>query len=212
MKRLLLLTVVLILFLPIWGCGSGKDEADKGGSKAAMPLEFSAAVVNTAAGQTMKAKIYMKPEKFRTDDELSGSSTIVRMDLNKVITLIRPQKTYMEMEGIAGVESMSRPAETLAGEVSRREMGRETIDGHPATKYEITVTAEGKTVKSYQWWATDLHFPIKTAAADGSWTTAYQEIQIGAQPDKLFEVPAGYQKMTMPGVGNLKGLIPGMGK
>ena len=40
----------------------------------------------------------------------------------------------------------------------------------------------------------------KTAAVDGSFTQEYKNIKIGGQPDSLFEVPAGYKKMTMPGV------------
>ena len=50
----------------------------------------------------------------------------------------------------------------------------------------------------YQWIATDINFPVKTASVDGSWTTEYKNIKMGGQPDDLFEVPDGYQKSTMP--------------
>mgnify|MGYP001594689202 CR=1 FL=1 len=85
-------------------------------------------------------------------------------------------------------------------------MGSETIDGHPSTKYEVTAKVDDKTMTTYQWLATDINFPVKTAAVDGSWTVEYKDIMLGSQPDSLFELPAGYQKMSMPT------MPPGMGK
>jgi hypothetical protein len=53
--------------------------------------------------------------------------------------------------------------------------------------------------------ATDIKFPVKMAAVDGSWTMEYKNINMGTQPDSLFELPSGYKKMTMPS-------MPGMPK
>jgi hypothetical protein len=95
--------------------------------------------------------------------------------------------------------------EKVQGEISRKLLGSETIDAHPAQKYEVTYTAQGKTTKMYQWMATDINFPVKMAAVDGSWTTEYKNIKMGGQTDDLFEVPGGYTKSEMPS-------IPGMPK
>jgi len=72
MKRLWIMTAAAILVLScLLGCG--KDE-----TMAPMAKEYSATVVSKSAGQTITTQIYMKPEKFRTDTKMAGTSTIVR--------------------------------------------------------------------------------------------------------------------------------------
>jgi outer membrane lipoprotein-sorting protein len=208
MKRVLIVVLAAFVALTVFGCGKGKEEgkaAQEKGVKAAMAQELSATIVSTAAGKTSTMKVYMKPNKFRSDIESAGSSTIVRKDLNKVWMVMIPQKTYMEMEGVKE-EQIKAAEEKVKGEVSRKAVGSETIDGHPSTKYEVTAKVADKEMKMYQWWTTDINFPVKTAAIDGSWAMEYRDIKIGSQPDSLFEVPAGYKKMTVPG------MPPGMGK
>jgi hypothetical protein len=46
--------------------------------------------------------------------------------------------------------------------------------------------------------ATDIKFPVKMAAVDGSWTMEYKNIKLGSQPASLFELPPGYNKMAVP--------------
>ena len=187
--------------------GCGKDE-----TMAPMAKEYSATMVSKSAGQTITTQIYMKPDKFRTDTKMAGMSTIVRKDLNKVWTIITSQKMYMETQGMADAPSTQTVEDKVKGEVSRKKVGSETINGHPSTKYEITTEADGKTMQIHQWWATDISFPVKTAAVDGSWSMEYKDIKIGDQPDALFEVPSGYKKMTLPGMpGGMNIKIPGMG-
>ena len=206
MKRSWIMTAVAILML-FFMTGCGKDE-----TMAPMAKEYSATMVSKSAGQTITTQIYMKPEKFRTDTKMAGTSTIVRKDLNKVWTIMPAQKIYMEMQQTADAPSTQAVEDKVKGEVSRKKVGSETINGHPSTKYEITTKADGKTVQIYQWWATDISFPVKTAAVDGSWSMEYRDIKIGDQPDSLFEIPAGYKKMTLPGMpGGMNIKIPGMG-
>ena len=97
----------------------------------------------------------------------------------------------------------------VEGEVSRRLIGTETVNGHPAKKYEVTYTDAGrpeKTERMYQWIASDINFPVKVAAVDGSWVVDYKNIKISAQADSLFEVPSDYQKVAMPGFGAMPSL------
>ena len=200
------LVTALSVMLFLSGCGKDKSVA-----KAPVPQEFSATMVNSSAGQTITTKIYMKPNKFRTDTKMAGSSTIVRKDLNKVWTIMTSQKAYMEMPGTADAQSPHMAEEQVKGEVSRNKVASETIDGHPSTKYEVTAKVDGKVMQIYQWWATDINFPIKTAAADGSWSMEYRDVKIDSQPDSLFEIPSGYKKMTIPGMpAGMKINIPGV--
>jgi outer membrane lipoprotein-sorting protein len=202
----IILVTTLSLMLFVMGCGKDKDAA-----KAPMAQEFSATMVSTSAGQKVTMNIYMKPNKFRTDTSVAGSSTIVRKDLNKVWTIMTAQKAYMEMAGMTDAQPPLMVEEKVKGEVSRKKIGSETVNGHPSTKYEVTAKTDDKVTQIHQWWATDIHFPVKTAAVDGSWSMEYRDIKIGSQPDSLFEVPAGYKKMSIPGMpGDMKIKIPGM--
>ena len=90
------------------------------------------------------------------------------------------------------------PKIDIKGEIDRKLLGTETIDGHPTEKYLVTFKNDGQTQKIHQWLATDINFPIKTADPDNKWIQEYKNIKIGKQPDKLFEVPEGYSKMQMP--------------
>ena len=206
MKRLWLATAVAV-FMLLWMMGCSKDE-----TMAPMAKEYSATMVSKSAGQTITTQIYMKPDKFRTDTKMAGTSTIVRKDLNKAWTIMPSQKMYMEIQGMADAPSAQAVEDKVKGEVSRKKVGSETINGHPSTKYEVTAKSDGKTMQIYQWWATDISFPVKTAAVDGSWSMEYKDIKIGDQPDSLFEIPSGYKKMTLPGMpGGMNIKIPGMG-
>jgi hypothetical protein len=172
----------------------------------ALALELSADIVSKGGGKVMSSKIFIKDNKFRMEDKESGTINIVRQDLKKSWMIMPKQKTYMEVK----IDPTVLPREKVKGELERRLIGQETIDGHPCKKYEISYN-EGKSIlKSYQWIATDINFPIKTAALDGSWSMEYKNIRIGPQADSQYEPPTGYQKMTMPSMpASGRGMMPG---
>jgi len=213
-----LIAVVMALCVSFFAVGCSKEKeqgkaepAVEKEMKAAAAQELSATVVSTAAGRTMSMKVYMKPDKYRSDDESTGTATIVRKDLNKVWTIIKPQSVFMEMQGVTEEQSKAADLE-VKGEVSRKAIGNETIGGHPSTKYEVTAKVGNEAVTTHMWWATDINFPVKTAAVDGSWSMEYRDINLCKQPDSLFEVPEGYTKMSIPGMpgGHAEGKIPKM--
>ncbi|HMK49021.1 MAG TPA: hypothetical protein VK435_03120, partial [Thermodesulfovibrionales bacterium] len=76
-------------------------------------------------------------------------------------------------------------------------------------KYLITYKINNEKNQVYQWMATDIKFPVKTAAVDGSWSQEFRNVKMGNQSDSLFEIPAGYQKMAMPQFPGMSG-VPGM--
>ena len=203
MKRILIVVTAVFVALTIFGCSKGKEEgkAEKAKAEAItakMPQEMSTTIVSTSGGRTNKSKLNMKADKMRMESEMAGGTyTIVRRDLKKVWMVMPATKSYMEMsEGKK--EDVPIPEEKVKGEVSRKSVGSETIDGHPCTKYEVTAKMDDKTMTSYQWWATDINFPVKAAAVDNSWSVEYKDIKFGPQPDNLFELPAAYQKMSIP--------------
>lgn len=165
---------------------------------AALATEFSADTLMTYEGsQKITGKIYFKPDMFRMDmKDMEDMTVITRIDRKVMWNIMRREKMYMEMP----LDLSNRPKveEKFEGEIERKEVGKETVNGHPATKYLITYKVDNKKEQVYQWVATDIKFPVKTAAVDGSWTQEFKNIQIGPQQQSLFEVPAGYQKMQMP--------------
>jgi hypothetical protein len=173
-------------------------------SGAALAIEFSADTITTMqGGQTMSGKMYFKPDKFRMEMKANEETVMItRIDKKVAWNVMTKQKMYMEMP--FDLKNKPKVEEKFAGEIDRKEVGKETIDGHPTKKYLITYKTGDKKDQVYQWLATDIKFPVKTSAVDGSWAQEFKNIKMGPQQDSLFEVPAGFQKMQMPGGMNFK--------
>jgi hypothetical protein len=185
-----------------------------------LAMEFSADVVRKGMGGESTSKVYIKDKKVRMDSmagPMGPGYSIVRQD-RQVMWMVNPgQKTYFEMplQGMADMSQNPQGDEKLPGEVSRKELGKEVVDGHPCVKYEIAYQHGGQSMRVHQWIAQDLKLPVRTAAVDGTWSVEYKNINKGSQPDSLFEVPAGFQKSSMPGFGPGgmgQGMRPGRGQ
>lgn len=164
----------------------------------AMALQFSADTVMTARGHKTTGKIYFSGERFRMDmTSPQKMTTITRLDKKVVWSIMPQEKMYMEIPFNPKREPMVKGK--VQGEVSRKLVGTGSIDGHPVKKYLVTYESGGEKMQMYQWIATDINFPVKTEAVDGSWSQEYKDIKLGPQPDSLFKVPAGYRKFRMPG-------------
>lgn len=162
----------------------------------AQALEFSADTIMSSSGRSVKGKMFMKDKKLRMESEGMPGYSIMRTDKNVIWMVMPSSQSYMEMKS----DPANRPKteEKVQGEITRKKIGEEKINGHPTEKFEVSYKHNGKTGKIYQWMATDIKFPVKTAATDGSFSQEYKNIKMGGQPDSLFEVPSGYRKMTMP--------------
>ena len=167
-------------------------------------FELTTDFVSTYDGQTTTSKMYMKDTKVRVESAGQPFYSIIRSD-KKVMWMVSPaEKTYMEMP--FDQSRAPKTDEKFKGEISRRLLGKETIDRHPTEKYEVVYNENGKDIKVYQWIAKDINnFPIKLMAVDGSWMVEYKNIKTSA-PDNVFEVPAGYTKTSMPAMPNMQGM------
>ncbi|NTU42115.1 MAG: DUF4412 domain-containing protein [Nitrospirales bacterium] len=174
-------------------------------SSSALALELSADSVMTSGSQEKKGKIYFKGDMIRIEQKDPAMVIITRVDKKVVWNLMPKDKVYMEMPFPEQRKPFSD--EKFDGETDRKLVGSETIQGHPTKKYLISYTTGSKSGQVYLWWATDIKFPIKTAAKDGSWASEYKNIKTGPQPSSLFEVPAGFQKIQMPANPNT-GAVP----
>jgi hypothetical protein len=152
--------------------------------------EFSANIVANSKEGGMKGSVLVSKDKIRM--EMQQAVSIVRIDKKLVWMLLPEQKMYMEMP--AEAQNLSMSVEKVPGEISRRFIGAEPVDGRDTEKYEVTYQNQGKAETIYVWLSKDLHFPLKSAALDNSWTVEYTNVKEGPQPQDMFELPAGYKK------------------
>ncbi len=155
-------------------------------------VELTADTVTKEGGKARNGKIYVKESKCRIERAQTPIYYIVRGDKNLLWQVNGAEKMYVEAKLTPAMKP--KIEEKLAGEVSRKQVGQETIDNHPAKKYEVVVKEGGKTETYYQWWATDVNFPVRIVAGNGKWTVDYKNIKKGNVADALFELPAGAQK------------------
>ena len=155
--------------------------------------DFSADVVGQSEEGAFQGKMYVQGKNVRM--EMEQMVTVTRMD-QKVVWMIMPsERMYMEQP--------VKPRDVIAsgaaeGEVERKPLGQEAVDGKPADKFEVTYDYEGDHSLVYEWVDPSLGMPVKIAAVDGSWSMEYHNIQMGPQEASLFEIPDGYQKFAMP--------------
>ncbi|MGD0570893.1 MAG: hypothetical protein ABSA78_21040 [Candidatus Sulfotelmatobacter sp.] len=178
--------------------------------------EFSAEIVDLQKpGTPTTAKIYFAKDKMRIESQTAsahgGGAVIVNFGTQTSMVLMSQQHMYMEMPMQAQSQRMSYTAaffqtgdvENACGDWQKigsnqgsscHKVGSETVNGRSTVKYETT-NASGDV--SYFWLDPKLRFPVKWQGKNNS--GELRNIQEGTQPATLFEAPAGYNKMVMPG-------------
>jgi hypothetical protein len=96
-----------------------------------------------------------------------------------------PQDACSEWQEIFNTQNKS---------VTCKRVGSDTLNGREAVKYE---GVDGDSNKGFLWVDTRLGFLIKSQDQDH--LTIWQDIKERPQPASLFELPAGYQKVDLPG-------------
>ncbi|MCU0573004.1 MAG: DUF4412 domain-containing protein [Syntrophobacteraceae bacterium] len=165
-----------------------------------MAADFSADFsVKTTGEDEVKGKIFVKGNKIRQEVTEEGDTQIliIRPDKNVTWMITPDEKMYMEIP----YESESQSVEPWSAEKEKgaKYLGEETVNGHPAKKYETV--EEGEKV-SY-WISKKLNFPVKIQ--DSESVMEYRNIKEGSVADSQFDVPSGYEKMTMPVMPGAKG-------
>lgn len=163
---------------------------------------YSADMVTTTAQGTFTSRIFYKDAKMRMESSgrAQGGINIMRPD-KKVMWMVMPdQKTYMEMSLDMSRQDIQSKLHDPNIKVDKEFIVNDVVDKHPTKKYHMTITTNGKKEKSgYIWEAADLsNFPVKYESEDKKMTTVWKNIKTGSVSDSVFEVPAGYKKMTMP--------------
>jgi hypothetical protein len=177
--------------------------------------EFSAEIVDLQKpGTPTQAKIYFAQDKMRVESQNSGprggGAVVVNYATQTSMVLMAQQHMYMEMPMQAQSQRMAYTSAFFrAGDVENacgdwqkmghngatcRKVGSETVNGRNTVKYETT-SASGEV--SHFWLDPKIRFPVKWEGKNSS--GELRNVQEGTQPASLFEVPAGFTKMNIPG-------------
>jgi hypothetical protein len=167
--------------------------------------DFSADMVSTERGRSTSGKFYVSGDKSRV--EMAEGIIISRMDKKIVWMLMPQQKMYIEQP--LDLRSAAVTQEKVDGEIERKVVGKEKVNGRDTTKYLVTFESQKKRESVFQWIDEAAHIPVKTAAVDQSWSSEFKNIQAASQNKDLFEIPAGYQSMSM-GMPNMKDIMGSM--
>ena len=165
---------------------------------------FSADQVRTMLGKTTSSKVYFTQNAMRiegTDAKGNPSIQIMRFDQKVIWNLVPAQKMYIELPW-ASMGEFAAWADDQA--MQRESLGLEQVGQYHCEKFRVHVTLDGKQYTSLEWDAQELNgLPVKSQDEKGSWSKEYRNVQLGSQDPSLFEIPPGYQKLNMGGLGAL---------
>jgi outer membrane lipoprotein-sorting protein len=185
-----------------------------GVSALALAAEFSADMVHKMGTMVKEGKVYVKGTKMRTESGMGQGISIVDGTTGTVWVLQPAQKMYMEMKkGAHQPMQTTQSDEELAKLADKKHLGTETVNGYQCEKYLYTYRDKALGTMT-MWVATKLGHAIKMVhqSREGESSFEYRNIKEGGVADSLFQVPAGYTKMEMPGMPGMgKGMGPGAG-
>jgi hypothetical protein len=108
------------------------------------------------------------------------------------------------MKGTQWIDKERGPAFMLRQELpggekmARSLVGEETVNGRQTEKWKIEMTRpDGQTVSTFEWYDPELGMAVKQEFPGGM-VSELTNIRVGPQPDQLFGIPAGYERMSMP--------------
>jgi hypothetical protein len=172
--------------------------------------DFKAVLVSTTVDKrdnrtvSFEMPVAKSDEKFRTDIDYSlmtqGESMPPSFSRMITIHLGEEQRAYMLFPNVKKYminEDVDQPFEADY-EITRTEVGKEVIDGHPTIKYKVRVTFDEEDAspqEGFVWRATDLgDMMIKSEMENETavFSTILKNIILERPADALFEVPEDY--------------------
>lgn len=179
-------------------------------------VEYSADQVMETQETAISGKIHITPTKERREMNIEGESMIMilRRDKKTAWNLMPSEQMYMEMafdQAAAQTENLDNfKIETTA-------MGNETVNGVACEKSKVIMTnlKTGDKMGGF-WWMTKDNIVMKMDMLakdkkDGKLRMKLElsNLKVGKQNASLFEIPAGYSKMSMPDMGSLQDMMRG---
>jgi hypothetical protein len=178
--------------------------------------DFSADVVNEKSDNSGLKKVYATKDKIRFEVQarnaaMGPSAFILDESQMKYIVIMAERHMYMDAppmmvrpiidkfwrvndvnDACPAWKKVAEESGTYKNWGGCTKVGSETLNGRSTVKYE-GVSNKGE--RGYIWVDTKLHCVVKTDSLNGG--IELRNIQEGAQPANLFEIPAGYTKFDM---------------
>ncbi|HBF43967.1 MAG TPA: hypothetical protein DDW42_10160 [Desulfobacteraceae bacterium] len=173
-----------------------------------LAAEFSADLVQKMPQGTYKGKIFVKDKKFRQETNMMNRKQVMifRRDTGVALILMPENHMYMEMSGLVGAKDAPQIDQQKLEEMAEKKyQGKEKMNGYMCEKY-LFIYHDKSMGTMTQWFSKKLNFPIKMEMKrpSGNIIIEYKNIREKDMQDSLFEIPAGYQKMSIPGI--MKGM------
>jgi Domain of unknown function (DUF4412) len=183
-------------------------------SKPPVPkVEYSADQSMETAETTMSGKVYVTPVKERREMNISGETMtmIMRRDKKIAWTLMPSEQMYMEM---AFDQAKSQTENLDNFKIETTPMGTETINGVNCDKSKVIMTnlKDGSKMGGFWWVSKDgivmkMDMIAKEKNEKMRMKLELSNVKVGKQNASLFEIPAGYSKMTMPNMQNIQDML-----
>ena len=151
--------------------------------------------------------VHSKPGKSRSETMLDGQTVIQiwRDDLEKLWSISPDQGIAMEVS--YGTDQARSPLDGFDEQTSileKRYIGKETVNGVMTDHHYMRSTVSGGGVTSGDVWTTPENILVRmrmtqTSPGDPAQQISYDltGLRLTYQPDELFEIPAGYQVVSM---------------
>lgn len=180
-------------------------------------MQMSSSQANPV-NRDMSGKMYVDQGAMRMDMNGEGprAAIIITTFATKTVDILMPQQ-HMYMEHKADENAMRRgpntsdvhpydPKNPCASDpgTTCKDLGSETVNGRSTEHWQMT-HKDGNV--SDIWIDNSLHFPIKSVSGGTTWQLT--NIKEGPQDPSLFQIPADYHKMEMPGMNGMGGMMPG---
>ncbi|ULA61592.1 MAG: conserved exported protein of unknown function [Nitrospira sp.] len=177
-------------------------------------VEYSAdQIIESEEGAT-QSRIYSTPTKERRDMSQGGAvmTMITRYDKHVSWTVMPEEKMYMEAPANTHAPNKS----DLSGyQIEQTALGEETVNGVVMNKSKIIMTGnDGTKMGGFMWTTKEgILAKIDALAVEKGQKARFKmeqtNIKVTKQPAELFEIPQGFEKLDMGGMGMdmLKGMM-----
>ncbi|MCJ7538959.1 MAG: DUF4412 domain-containing protein [Desulfobacterales bacterium] len=168
--------------------------------------DITADMIHTSPMGSFKGKMFLTGDNLRQELNIGGEKqiTIFRKDKGVAWILMPGQMMYMEMSAGSQKNMVPVDPDELEKMGKKKFIGKEKVNGQMCSKYHYTFNDPSIGTATY-WISEELNFPVKMEmdGPSGHMVMEYRNIQEKTTPDSFFNIPSGYQKMSMP-------MMPGM--
>ncbi|MDH5564627.1 MAG: DUF4412 domain-containing protein [Nitrospirota bacterium] len=173
-------------------------------------VEYSGNTRMETADGIMEGVVFHAPGKERRETKTGSQpmTMIIRHDKQVIWMLMPDANAYMEM----GLGQSKDKSDLSDYHIDQTTVGEEDINGITTTKSKVIMTKKDGSKLGGFWWTTKEGIPLKMDMISVEGETKERmvmelnDLKIGKQNPKLFEVPADYMNMSM-GMPNLNELM-----